>query len=143
MRSVLSGEHGEWRRRVKRRPSAQQEPPDVGLLSRQARAPLGVCVPTSTSFALQQPLLWFGHGEQAARREKDTLGYENLNTGDKMGRVVYFSMETHIQHMITLFRFETLTHRFYYRKSMYKRKCVLTEISIIILFPCSLHFCMN
>lgn len=115
----------------------------MGLLSRQARAPLGVCVPTSTSFALQQPLLWFGHGEQAARREKDTLGYENLNTGDKMGRVVHFSMEIHIQHMTTFFTFETLTYRFYSRKSMYKRKPVLTEISIIILFFCRLYFCMN
>lgn len=83
----------------------------MGLLSRQARAPLGVCVPTSTSFALQQPLLRFGHGEQAAR-EKNTLGYKNLKTDDKVGRMMHFSMETHIQQMITLFRFEILISRF-------------------------------
>lgn len=62
----------------------------MGPLSRQARAPLGVCVPTSTSFPLQQPLLRFGHGEGAVGREKDTLGYENLKTADKMDRVVPF-----------------------------------------------------
>lgn len=71
------GSSGEWRRRRvegDRQPSG--ESPDVGLLSRQARAPLGVCVPTSTSDALQQPLLRFGHGERAAGEKGDILGYE-------------------------------------------------------------------
>lgn len=67
--SVLSREWW-WRRRAGGRLLAQRESPDVGLLSWQAWAPLGVCVPTTTSFALQQPLLRSGYGVWAKRRER-------------------------------------------------------------------------
>lgn len=85
--SVLSREWW-WRRRRRRaggRLLAQWEAPDVGLLSWQAWAPLGVCMPTTTSLTEQQPLLWSGFGVWTENRAREREILDHKNEKNKKG----------------------------------------------------------